>query len=291
MRIDEHIEELRANGIALADVAGERVRCDASGPDVPRVGAARSRPSPRRRAPLGDHVRVNRPHDTDREASDLESYVGGWPPDADLAGWFTAGHAALVAALESAPDDLECWSFLPAPSPRAFWARRQAHETAIHRADANAAAGATPVFRAAFAADGVEELLFGFGGRRGAGMRTVVERSLVLRATDLDARVARSADPGGPRRRRDDQGGRRRRLRGRRARVRPVPAAVEPPGRGRAPGRGRRRSAGPVAGPGSDSLELTAAVLRARRTRGSTATRPRWSRLRPATLRGGGDER
>ena len=44
-----------------------------------------------------------------------------------------------------------------------------------------------PVFPAAFAADGVEELLFGFGGRRGAGMRTQVERSLVLRATDLDA--------------------------------------------------------------------------------------------------------
>ncbi len=106
------------------------------------------------------------------ESSDLESYVGGWPPDAEVVSWFEQGHAALVAALESAPDDLECWSFLPAPSPRAFWARRQAHETAIHRADADAAAGATPVFRAAFAADGVEELLFGFGGRRGAGMRT-----------------------------------------------------------------------------------------------------------------------
>jgi len=120
-------------------------------------------------------------------ASDLESYVGGWPSDAELLDWFRAGHAGLVAALESAPADLDCWSFLPAPSPLAFWARRQAHETAIHRADADSAAGTSSGFLAPFAVDGIEELLFGFGGRRGAGMRTQVERSLALRATDVDA--------------------------------------------------------------------------------------------------------
>ena len=38
--------------------------------------------------------------------------------------------------------DLECWTFLRAPSPLAMWARRQAHETAIHRVDAELAAGA-----------------------------------------------------------------------------------------------------------------------------------------------------
>lgn len=35
---------------------------------------------------------------------------------------------------------VDCWTFLDAPSPLAFWARRQAHETAIHRADAQLAA-------------------------------------------------------------------------------------------------------------------------------------------------------
>ena len=66
---------------------------------------------------------------------------GAGPDDAELADWLRQGCAALVAALGAAPADLECWSFLPAPSPLAMWARRQAHETAIHRVDAELAAG------------------------------------------------------------------------------------------------------------------------------------------------------
>jgi len=55
---------------------------------------------------------------------------------------------------------------MAAPSPLAFWARRQAHETAIHRADAESASGATPEYEPAFAADGIDELIMGFGRRR-----------------------------------------------------------------------------------------------------------------------------
>lgn len=90
------------------------------------------------------------------------------PPDAELPDWAEKGHAALVAALRQAPRDLECWTFLPAPSPLAFWARRQAHETAVHCADVELAAGAplTSV-EAAFGAGGVDELLLGFLGRDG----------------------------------------------------------------------------------------------------------------------------
>jgi uncharacterized protein (TIGR03083 family) len=88
------------------------------------------------------------------------------PGDETLAGWFREGHAALVAALSAARPDLRCWTFLPAPSPLAFWARRQAHETAIHRIDAQLAAGQTPEpVPAGLAADGIDELLTGFGGR------------------------------------------------------------------------------------------------------------------------------
>jgi hypothetical protein len=47
---------------------------------------------------------------------------------------------------------VECAAFMTAPSPLAFWTRRQAHETAIHRADAELAAGATPRYPAGFAA-------------------------------------------------------------------------------------------------------------------------------------------
>jgi uncharacterized protein (TIGR03083 family) len=116
---------------------------------------------------------------------DLEQLVGGWPEDADLAGWFRAGHRALVEALESAPADLETWTFLDAPTPLAFWARRQAHETAIHRVDAEGAAGEVTGFPSRFAADGVDELLLRFAGRPGRALPVDLPRSMLVRATDV----------------------------------------------------------------------------------------------------------
>lgn len=92
-------------------------------------------------------------------------------PEDGVVEWFRAGHGALVAALRGARPDLQVWSFLPAPSPLAFWARRQAHETAIHRADADAARGITPTFGDDFALDGIAELLEGFYGRAGGRLR------------------------------------------------------------------------------------------------------------------------
>jgi hypothetical protein len=75
-------------------------------------------------------------------ASEAAILAGG-PGDDELPGWFREGHASLVRVLEAADPDMTCWTFLDAPSSVAFWARRQAHETAIHRVDAEqAAAGA-----------------------------------------------------------------------------------------------------------------------------------------------------
>jgi uncharacterized protein (TIGR03083 family) len=88
------------------------------------------------------------------------------PADPELLDWYAEGHRALVATLESAPPDLACFAFLPAPSPLAFWARRQLHETTIHRADAQAAAGIPVSIDDAPARDGIEEMLLGFAKRR-----------------------------------------------------------------------------------------------------------------------------
>ena len=95
-----------------------------------------------------------------------DEILRGGAADADLLDWFRAGHAALVETLASADPAVECATFMPAPSPLAFWTRRQAHETAIHRADAELAAGAAPEYPAGFAADGIDELIMGFGQRR-----------------------------------------------------------------------------------------------------------------------------
>ena len=116
--------------------------------------------------------------------ADLEATAGPWPSDAELSAWFRDGHDALVAALRDAPDDLSCWTFLEAPSPRAFWARRQAHETAIHRVDLDGATGPVGAFPPAFAADGIDELLFGFLGRPGRAPRVAAPATFRLEAED-----------------------------------------------------------------------------------------------------------
>jgi len=123
--------------------------------------------------------------------------------DAELPGWFREGHAALVRALDEAAPDLDCWAFLAAPSPLAFWARRQAHETAVHRADAEQAAAAAtqgaldgpadgsaglaggPAFEPAFAANGVDELIMGFLARNiSRGGWPGLDGSLAIHAAD-----------------------------------------------------------------------------------------------------------
>jgi len=106
------------------------------------------------------------------------------PSDDELLDWFRDGHQTLLQSLRDAPDDLACWAFLPAPTPRAFWARRQAHETAIHRADAALAAGTRPGYDATFAADGIDELLFGFFARPRGRLHSEQPVRLGLHATD-----------------------------------------------------------------------------------------------------------
>ncbi|KKD08027.1 maleylpyruvate isomerase family mycothiol-dependent enzyme [Streptomyces sp. WM6386] len=117
---------------------------------------------------------------------------GGLPDldDAELLEWFREGHRRLVSILTSADPDTQCWQFLPAPSPLAFWARRQAHETAVHRFDAESARGGTPsVIAPEFAADGIDELLTGFHARTRSRVRSELPRVLRVRATDTEDAV------------------------------------------------------------------------------------------------------
>jgi len=90
----------------------------------------------------------------------------GGPADPELLAWFRSGCATLVETLADADPALECATFMAAPCPLAFWARRQAHETAIHRADAESASGVIAEYAPDFAADGIDELIMGFGRRR-----------------------------------------------------------------------------------------------------------------------------
>ncbi|MET7941373.1 maleylpyruvate isomerase family mycothiol-dependent enzyme [Streptomyces sp. NPDC005302] len=108
----------------------------------------------------------------------------------DLLAWFREGHGRLVKTLADASPDLECWSFLPAPSGLAFWARRQAHETTVHRIDAASAREGEPdPVAPEFAVDGIDELLRGFHGRPKSRVRSEEPRVLRVTATDVPTAV------------------------------------------------------------------------------------------------------
>jgi uncharacterized protein (TIGR03083 family) len=145
---------------------------------------------------------------TDAWNVEMDDLVGWWPSDAALIEWFEEGCDALAGTLTEASPDLDCWSFLAAPSPLAFWARRQAHETAIHRVDAELAAGGTPTaFDPPFAADGLDELLSCFITRRGGRLKSDPPTSLVVKCADTQDvwRVELTAD-GAVTTRADDEG-------------------------------------------------------------------------------------
>ncbi|MDR0344372.1 MAG: maleylpyruvate isomerase N-terminal domain-containing protein, partial [Nocardiopsaceae bacterium] len=183
-----HVSHLRRDGELLTAAAG-RAGMDA---DVPRCPGWQVRD-------LLTHLGFVHRWATGIVRDRLSRPVGGGeteqemlrngPPDRQLPGWFADGHASLVRTLAAADPGLTCWAFLEAPSPLAFWARRQAHETAIHRADAQHAArkaiageaaagdgvagetaagdgaGTEPSLEPRFAADGIDELIMGFTSR------------------------------------------------------------------------------------------------------------------------------
>jgi len=120
---------------------------------------------------------------TERAFMNLDDH-GGPPEDNKLYAWFDEGVALLINALADAPEDLECFTFIEAPTAKLHWARRQAHETAIHRADAEAVALATTGFSLDFATDGLDEVLVGFWQRPGRGPQA--DRPTTVSITPLD---------------------------------------------------------------------------------------------------------
>jgi uncharacterized protein (TIGR03083 family) len=83
---------------------------------------------------------------------------GRLPDDpAEHAGWLRRGASGLAEAVHGAGSE-PVWTFL-GQRPAGFWARRMAHETAVHRADGQFAVGQRPVIDPVIAADGIDEWL------------------------------------------------------------------------------------------------------------------------------------
>jgi len=84
------------------------------------------------------------------------------PADMGPGDWMADRLDRVVSVLTSAPDDAVMWNFASdSPAPVSFWWRRQVHETAIHRVDAELACSARiATLEPEIAADNVSELLF-----------------------------------------------------------------------------------------------------------------------------------
>lgn len=88
-----------------------------------------------------------------------ELSVAAVPEDFDELGtWLRDGAAALVGAIQAADPQMPVWSWADDHSV-GFWARRMAHETAVHRADAELALGREFAVEADLAADAISEWL------------------------------------------------------------------------------------------------------------------------------------
>ena len=105
----------------------------------------------------------------------------------NAAEWFRSGAAALVTTLAAADPDAPTWHPFPVERVGAVWPRRLAHETAMHRWDAERAVGLDAEFDAELASDGIDEY-FELAVPRLIARDTVTlpDGSLHVHCTDVD---------------------------------------------------------------------------------------------------------
>ncbi|WP_414637539.1 maleylpyruvate isomerase family mycothiol-dependent enzyme [Amycolatopsis sp.] len=111
----------------------------------------------------------------------------GRPPEdwETLLAWFDEQCTEMTAAM--ADPDAPAWlPFDRYPKVAASWARRQAHEAAIHRLDAEHALAAEPsmVYDAELASDGVDELINWMVPSRADWSKSTASGTIALYATD-----------------------------------------------------------------------------------------------------------
>jgi uncharacterized protein (TIGR03083 family) len=108
------------------------------------------------------------------------------PPPEALVAWWDERYAEISRVLEAVDPELPAWNWAPQAKKAVFWHRRMAHETAIHRWDAQTAAGLPEPIEAKLASDGITEVLDSWlpsGRRKGP---TDVNGIVALHATDVD---------------------------------------------------------------------------------------------------------
>ncbi|MEW6471738.1 MAG: maleylpyruvate isomerase family mycothiol-dependent enzyme [Actinomycetota bacterium] len=108
--------------------------------------------------------------------------------DEEPLAWLEAGAEQAFSVFGGADPETPVWNWLDGgPAPARFWYRRMAHETVIHRVDAEAAAGRPPtaVEPAELASDGIDEYLAFLPIRVGRGGPIPLSGSYHFHTTDV----------------------------------------------------------------------------------------------------------
>ncbi len=109
---------------------------------------------------VGHVARVHRWATAVADARQPPDGGGEKPPTGDtVIDYFEAGVGPLLDALGQLDPAESCWNFTSSAQLGAFWPRRQAMETAVHRFDAEVAVGDPRQIEATVASDGIDELL------------------------------------------------------------------------------------------------------------------------------------
>jgi uncharacterized protein (TIGR03083 family) len=111
--------------------------------------------------------------------------------------WFDEGSRLFADALDATPADAEVWTWAPDHTVR-FWARRQAHEVAVHRWDAQGAIGDPEPIDRALAVDGIQEVFDILPARPGVQPTTGAGETIHLHCTDGDGEWLVRLTPDGP---------------------------------------------------------------------------------------------
>jgi uncharacterized protein (TIGR03083 family) len=138
------------------------------------------------------------------ETGSREGVPSELPDDAPtgdaLVSLYREGAGALVRTLTDADPAASVWTFSPVDRTTMFWVRRRAHETTVHRVDAESAAGQAGIelgpIDPAFASDGIDEYLAVFAPRFGKGLGRL-EGSIHLHCTDVEGEWLIVPNPGG----------------------------------------------------------------------------------------------
>lgn len=112
------------------------------------------------------------------------------PSDDEVVEWFHAGLEQLVALLEDTSPDTELWTYGTDGTAR-FWFRRMAHESLVHRWDAQAARNDEEAIDADAAVDAIDDFLDVHILHPG----TLAEAESVLHVRAEDANADWSLDP------------------------------------------------------------------------------------------------